>query len=156
VEQRLFSLPALQAARTVLVFYSFGSEISTRGIIGRLLEEGRTVLLPFMEAEEMAAAELRPGDVAVHTRYGPKEPANRVPVDPGEIDVVITPGLAFDRAGHRVGYGGGQFDRFLTRLGPPATRVGIAFHVQLLPSVPHGPSDQGVDVVVTDQELIEC
>ncbi len=154
VEERLFSLTAVQNAATVMVFYSFGSEIPTEHIIRRLLDEGRRVLLPYMEELEMSAAELRPGDSLVPTTYGPKEPSHRVPVDPNEVDAVIAPGLAFDRSGYRLGYGGGNYDRFLARLGRGATRVGIAFHVQVLPSVPHGPGDEPVDFVVTDRETI--
>ena len=154
VEERLFSLPAIRDARTVLLFYSFGSEIPTGDIIRRLLDEGRRVLLPYMEGSEMRAAELHPDDSPVRTSYGPKEPPDRMPVDPSGVDVVIAPGLAFDRSGHRIGYGGANYDRYLGRLGSGATRVGIAFHVQLLPEVPHGPDDQPVDFVVTDQETI--
>jgi 5-formyltetrahydrofolate cyclo-ligase len=153
-EEHLFSLPAIRNAKTALVFYSFGSEIPTRDIIGRLLQEGRRVLLPYMEGGEMLAAELRPGQSPVVTSYGPKEPPDRVVVDPTDVDVVIAPGLAFDRSGHRIGYGGGNYDRYLARLGPDATRVGIAFHVQVLSAVPHGPDDEPVDFVVTDQEII--
>ena len=154
VEERLFLLPAVQEAATVMVFYSFGSEVPTQGIIRRLLAEGRRVLLPFMEGPEMHAAELRPGDRLSETAYGPKEPSRRVPVDPMEVDVVIAPGLAFDRSGFRIGYGGGNYDRYLARLGAHATRVGVAFHLQVMGSVPHGPADEPVDVVVTDRETI--
>ncbi len=154
IEERLFTLPAVQDAGTVLVFYSFGSEVPTRGIIERFLAAGRRVLLPYMEGGDMNAAELRQEDELEATAYGPKEPSRRVAVDPVEVDVVITPGMAFDRSGHRVGYGGGNYDRYLGRLGSNATRVGIAFHVQVLPEVPHGPDDQPVDFVVTDRETI--
>ncbi|HEX2267184.1 MAG TPA: 5-formyltetrahydrofolate cyclo-ligase [Actinomycetota bacterium] len=154
IEERLFTLPAVQDARTVLVFYSFGSEVPTRGIIERLLGAGRRVLLPYMEGGDMKAAELRQEDELEATAYGPKEPSHRVPVDPVDLDVVITPGMAFDRSGHRVGYGGGNYDRYLGRLDLNTTRIGIAFHVQVLPEVPHGHDDQPVDFVVTDQETI--
>jgi 5-formyltetrahydrofolate cyclo-ligase len=152
IEERLFSLPAVRDARTVLVFYSFGSEVPTRGIIERMLSEGRRVLLPYMEGSEMKAAELRQGDELEATSYGPKEPRHRTEADPSEVDLVITPGVAFDRSGHRVGYGGGNYDRYLAGLRPRATRVGIAFHV--LAEVPHGPDDQPVDFIVTNQETI--
>ncbi len=154
VEERLFSLPAIRDAKTVLLFYSFGSEIPTRDIIRRLLDESRRVLLPFMEGSEMLAAELRAGDSVVRTSYGPKEPSDRITVEPEDVDVVIAPGLAFDRSGHRIGYGGGNYDRYLRRLGPGATRVGIGFHIQLMADVPHGPADEPVDFVVTDRETI--
>jgi 5-formyltetrahydrofolate cyclo-ligase len=155
IESRLFDLQALRDARTVLLFYSFGSEVPTGRMAQRLAGEGRRVLLPFLEGPEMQAAELRAGEPAVATSYGPKEPAHRVAVDPGEVDAVIAPGLAFDRSGYRIGYGGGHYDRYLARLGPRAVRIGIGFHAQLIQAVPHGPGDQRLDVVVTDQETID-
>jgi 5-formyltetrahydrofolate cyclo-ligase len=154
IEERLMSLDAVRLARTLLVFYAFGSEVATRNLMARLLEEGRRVLLPYMDAEGIAAAEVRPGDALVETTYGPKEPSRRVAVDPTEIDLVVVPGLAFDREGYRVGYGGGAYDRYLTRLRSNATKVGIAFHAQVVESVPRGPGDQPVDLVVTEREVI--
>jgi 5-formyltetrahydrofolate cyclo-ligase len=114
------------------------------------------VLLPFLTEDSMEAAEVRPGDPLHPTDYGPREPARRVPVDPSAVDVVITPGLAFDRRGHRLGYGGGYYDRYLARLHPAAARVGIAFSVQLVDELPVESVDQPVDVIVTDQEVIRC
>jgi 5-formyltetrahydrofolate cyclo-ligase len=156
IRDRLFALSELERAGTVLVFYSFGSEVPTAGIIQRLLDQGRRVLLPFLREREMAAAELRPGDSLVGTAYGPKEPSRRVPVDPAEVEAAVAPGLAFDRQGHRLGYGGGHYDRFLRQIDPGAVRVGIGFHLQLVPEVPHGPDDQSLDYVVTELETVAC
>src|SRR2546422_4493522 len=121
---RLFDVPALQSARTVLSFSSFGSELPTDGIQRRLHDEGRRVLLPFLEGHDIEAADVVAGDALVATDYGPTEPAERVAVDPSEVDVVLVPALAFDRLGYRVGYGGGHYDRYLARLRPRAVRVG--------------------------------
>jgi 5-formyltetrahydrofolate cyclo-ligase len=156
IEARLMDLPRVRAARTVLLFYSFGSEVPTAGIAQRLVAAGQRVLLPFLAEATMEAAELRASDQLVPTPYGPKEPSERVPVDPSEVDVVITPGLGFDRSGFRIGYGGGHYDGYLRRLGPRAFRIGIGFHVQLIDTVPHGPLDEQLDLVVTDRETVEC
>jgi 5-formyltetrahydrofolate cyclo-ligase len=69
---------------------------------------------------------------------------------------VVTPGLAFDRHGRRLGYGGGHYDRYLARLGPRAVRVGIAFSIQVIEDVPAAPEDERVHVVVTDAGVIDC
>jgi len=156
IEANLFKLPEIKEAATILLFYSFGSEVPTARIVQRLLDSGKRVLLPVLAGPGMEAAELRPGDSLAATTYGPKEPSTRAPVDPGTIDAVIAPGLAFDRQGHRLGYGGGHYDRYLARLRRGSPRVGIAFHVQLVTTVPHGPGDQILDLVVTERETIEC
>ncbi|HEY3209362.1 MAG TPA: 5-formyltetrahydrofolate cyclo-ligase [Actinomycetota bacterium] len=156
IQANLFRLPQVAGVETILLFYSFGSEVPTAGMIQRLLDTGTRVLLPFLEGSDMRAAELRPGESLAATTYGPKEPSQRVPVDPAEVDTVITPGLAFDAQGYRLGYGGGHYDRYLRRLRRDSFRVGIAFHLQVVSSVPHGPEDQPLDFVVTDQETIDC
>ncbi len=156
VEEALFTLPAVARARTVLLFYSFGSEVATQGMIRRALAADARVLLPYLEEGGIEATEVRPGDDLTPTTYGPREPARRVPVDPAEVDVVVTPGLAFDRRGRRLGYGGGHYDRYLDRLGADAVRIGIAFAAQLVDEVPAGPSDRRVDIVVTEGGAIDC
>ena len=67
---------------------------------------------------------------------------------------MVAPGLAFDRAGRRLGYGGGYFDAFLPRLRPGCPVVGVCFAEQLVDEVPAGPHDRAVDVVVTDRDVI--
>jgi 5-formyltetrahydrofolate cyclo-ligase len=156
IQANLFRLPPVEEARTILVFYSFGSEVPTAGIIQQLLDAGTRVLLPFLTDGEMEAADLRPGDSLATTTYGPREPRGRAPVDRAVVDAVIAPGLAFDARGYRLGYGGGHYDRYLSRLPGASIRVGIAFHEQVVPAVPHGPGDQRLDYVVTERETIDC
>jgi 5-formyltetrahydrofolate cyclo-ligase len=153
-EARLLSLPELRDARTVLLFYSFGTEIPTAVLARRLLARGHRVLLPYLTGDSMEAGEYRPGAELKETDYGPKEPARRVPMNPADVDAVVTPGLAFDRLGHRLGYGGAYYDRYLARLEPHAVRIGIGFEVQVVEEVPVEPTDQRVDVIVTDEGVI--
>lgn len=156
IEEGLLGLEEVRASGTVLVFYAFGSEVPTGGMAERLLRGGARLLLPYLEEAGMEAAEVRPGDPMAPTAYGPREPARRVAVDPVSVDLVITPGLAFDRRGHRLGYGGGHFDRYFSRLRPDALRIGVAFSVQLVDEVPTEPSDRPVDVVVSDAGVIDA
>ena len=156
MEDRLFAIEAIGRARTVFVFSSFGAEIPTDGIVRRLSSEGRRVAIPYVERGLMHAGELHADEPLVPSGHGPSEPRSRRPVDPRDVDAVIVPGLAFDRDGFRLGYGGGHYDRYLRRLGPEAARVGIAFHVQLVEAVPHGRRDERVDFVVTEEETVDC
>ena len=154
VSDRLFALPEVRAARTISLFSSFGSEIDTSLMIGRAHAEGRRIVLPFLDRERMEVAEHGPADELVRSSYGAAEPLRRNAVDPGEVDAVALPGLAFDRKGRRLGYGGGFYDRWLSRLRPDAALIGICFASQLVERVPAGSSDVRVHVVVTDQEVI--
>ncbi len=77
----------------------------------------------------------------------PLVPRSRPPASSGAL--VVVPGLAFTPGGHRLGYGGGYYDRFLASLPPSAVTVGVCFHEQLVDDLPLDPHDRPVDLVVT-------
>jgi 5-formyltetrahydrofolate cyclo-ligase len=87
---------------------------------------------------------------------GLRNPINGVPVPYEEIDLVVTPGLGFDRQGNRIGRGGSFYDRFFTVNKIRAAKWGIAFGKQLCDSVVHDASDVPVDAVVTEDGIIVC
>ncbi|HEX9823596.1 MAG TPA: 5-formyltetrahydrofolate cyclo-ligase [Actinomycetota bacterium] len=151
VERHLLGLREVAEAVTVLVFYAFGSEVATSGLILRLGEEGKRVLLPYLVDGEMEAAEALPGEALLPTTYGPHEPARQEPVPAEEVEVAIAPGLAFDASGHRLGYGGGHYDRYLRRMRPEAPRIGIGFAFQVVERVPAVAHDERLDLVVTEE-----
>lgn len=153
VAANVLALPAVADATTVMAFSSFGSEVDTGPIIERLERDGQRVVLPRVEGRDIVAVAYRSGDRVRPTSFGAMEPAGAKKLAPEEIDVVIVPGLAFDRSGHRVGYGRGFYDRFLSTLRPDALTVGICFSAQLVDEVPHGRSDRPVDVVMTEHGL---
>lgn len=159
VTERFLSLPEVRDAKTVLAFWSFGSEVPTGPLIDLLVARGATVALPHIVGREIEARTYRPGDPVTETSFGAWEPVAGSSVEPASIDVIATPGVAFDRDGRRVGYGGGFYDRFLLRTRPDARRIAIGFGVQVLAdgeSLPAGHPDQHVDVVVTESETIRC
>lgn len=156
IAERVLELPEVRSARTVLAYASFGTEVPTEGLLRRLHERGARVLLPYLEGDAIRAAEIAPGEELAPSAYGPPEPSWRIPVDPAEIDLVLSPGLAFDRRGHRLGYGAGAYDRFLARLAPTAAVVGLAFVRQIVEEVPIGPEDARVHVVVTEDGVLDA
>ena len=156
LEETLFALPEIREARSILLFYSFGTEVPTGGMAARIMRAGKTLLFPFLTGSgQMEAAELRPGEALEPSGYGPREPGSRQAFDPEGIDLVIAPGLAFDRRGNRLGYGGGHYDRFLARAGTRAVRVGAAFSLQIVDEVPVEPGDEAVHIVVTEQGSLD-
>jgi 5-formyltetrahydrofolate cyclo-ligase len=155
IHDRFLALPEVEHARTVMLFWSFGSEIATQPLIDRLHHGGVVTALPRVTGpQELEAVAYAPGDPTRETSFGASEPAGGTVVDPGAIDVVVTPGVAFDASGRRVGYGGGFYDRFLL-LAEAAPRVALAFDLQLLDrDLPAGAFDLPVDVVVTESRTI--
>lgn len=148
------ALPETEAAGTVFVFLSFGDEVPTGELVAGLQAAGKRVVLPAVDDGALEAAAWHPGEPLVRSFYGALEPADRTPVPPGEIDLVLAPGLAFDRRGRRLGYGGAYYDRLLPRLRPGVPVAALAFHEQVVDEVPAATHDQRVDLVVTDREVI--
>lgn len=151
VSSAVRSILAGASAGTVLVFWAFGSELPTGGLIDELVAEGRTVCLPRIASGELEARTYRPGDPVIEVSFGAREPAEGRLVEPEELDAVLVPAVAFDDLGYRIGYGGGYYDRFLVRVRPDALRIGIGMVAQRVSRVPRGNLDLPVDLVVTER-----
>lgn len=152
VGDRLLALPELRAAPRVALYAATAEELPTRSVFEALGAHGCRRLLPRIRGDALefaiveAWSELRPG------RFGVLAPtADRPAERPGPGDVVLLPGLAFDRSGRRLGRGGGYYDRTFPVAGP--FLVGLAFHVQLVDCVPCDSRDRRVDAIVTEREL---
>ncbi len=150
----LMSTPEAERAETAFVFHSFGSEISTAPVIEELSARGVRLALPVLIDGALAAAAYRPGDPLVASGYGALEPRERGTIEPSAFDLIVVPGLAFDPAGHRLGYGGGYYDGYLPRTRPDAVRLGFGFELQVVPEVPHDARDERLDAVVTEDRVI--
>ncbi len=153
--ERFKASPFYQNARRLGLYASFGSEVNTWPLIGQALLEGKIVALPrtYPKKKELVfhrvfcLSELVPGP------YGLLEPPERNPqLGPEELDLIVVPGLAFDYQGHRLGYGGGFYDRLLgaSRL----LKVALAFSFQVLPEIPHQEHDLRVDLIFTEKEVL--
>lgn len=157
IRDRFLTLPELGSVRTVMLFWSFGSEVDTAPLLRSLVDRGVTTALPRIVDGELEPRTYRPGDPVTGTPFGACEPAAGELLDPSALDVVVTPAVAFDRAGRRVGYGGGYYDRFFGRTRPGSLRIGIAFEVQLVEEdLPGGHFDLPVHAIVTGSEVVRC
>ena len=149
IADRFLDLPEAAGARTVLGFWSFGSEVDTAPLIARLRSQGTTVALPRIEGNEVVPVVATPGAAMTETSFGAMEPADGRVLEVAELDLVVVPGVAFDRSCDRVGYGGGFYDRTLAESIRPAT-VGVAYSGQRAVFTP-GPHDVALDVIFTER-----
>ena len=149
---RLAGWSALKAAKTILSYIAFRNEVDL-GVLLTLLPDVHWVA-PRVEGERLVLHTYDPERLIRH-RFGMLEPAADLPVvAPDSLDVVLVPGLAFDRHGGRLGFGGGFYDRLLrtTR----ALRVGVTYDRCLADRMPMQDYDQWMDWVVTPTQLIRC
>jgi len=157
IMENLLATEIFSRAETVFLFVSFGSEVETLELIGQSLLLGKKVALPrtLLSEKKLVFHRLYTLGELVPGAYGILEAPTRNPViPPEEADLVVVPGVAFDRKGHRLGYGGGFYDRILTRVRAP--KVALAFDLQVLPKVPAEKHDQRVDYIITEKEVIFC
>jgi 5-formyltetrahydrofolate cyclo-ligase len=140
----------------VSAFHPYKSEINTIPILGKLAGEGWTTCLPIVIGPDLPLLFRRwlPGEPLVSGTWGIQRPSDDAPeFDP---DVLLVPMLAFDRAGYRLGYGGGFYDRSLAKLRAikPIIAIGVAYAAQEVDAVPHGAFDQPLDYVMTERDVI--
>ena len=131
------------------IYLSFSREASTDGLIERLLADGHRVYCPRIENGKMVAVEY--GEDFTLSDYGIREPVGEA--YQGEMDVAVVPFLAVDKRGNRLGYGGGYYDKFLKN--STAKRVAFGYGFQIVNEVPAESWDEKMDVIVTDEEIIQ-
>ncbi len=152
------SLPVELPRGVIVAGYSpINSEFDPFPLMRALADRGATLALPVIIAREQALIfrVWEPDEGLVRGPFGIFQPSSDADeVDP---DIVLVPLAAFDRAGHRIGYGRGYYDRTLENLRAvkKITVIGIAFAVQEIETVPRLPHDEQLDCVLTERELID-
>ena len=148
---------ALPARSVVAGSCAIADEIDVGPLLRRLRKDGHAIALPCVvrAGTPLRYAVWREGDDLAAGPFGTRQPVESAAT--AFPDVVILPMLAFDRAGYRLGYGGGYYDRTLAvlRRDRAIVAVGVAFAAQEVASVPHGEHDQRLDWVVTEREALE-
>ena len=147
----VLEMPELQMAGTIAAYVSVGTEPDTRGLIFALWKRGSYVLLPILQPDgdlDWASYE-GPESLGAGPRglLEPTEPRRGVTAITS-ADLVIVPAVAVDRAGRRLGRGGGSYDRVLARVGPAIQTVALLYQGELVSKVPAGPHDQPVRTAV--------
>ncbi|MEM0360223.1 MAG: 5-formyltetrahydrofolate cyclo-ligase [Candidatus Diapherotrites archaeon] len=158
ISRKAFSLPEIQAARTVSCYVGTGSEVKTNFLIEDLLEAGKKVVVPaaWLEKEMEMRCILSLNDLQKKNRFfEPKDCCIKVE-DCKEISAIIVPGTAFDKKGNRLGYGKGYYDRYLAKLPKKTPIIGLAFECQLVEKIPSEKHDIKVHKIVTEKRIIKC
>ena len=155
--KRLAELTPFQDASIVMLYMPMANEVDLTPVAIRCFQAGKTVCVPRVDwrRKDMDAVEVHSFDdhIMELDEHGLRTPREGAPMPSNLIDLVVVPGLAFDAHGHRLGRGGGYYDRFLSKLRRSATSIGLAFEAQMIDQVPINQDDVSVNIVVTDRRV---
>lgn len=155
--QRLLNAPAFKKATTIMLYLPIHGEAD----VSKLFEQNlnKKLVLPRVNCTKRRQLSLHlVKSLAEETRqnsYGLTQPKSTMPrTKKVDIDLVLVPGVAFAKDGHRIGYGHGFYDRFLKNLRCP--KIGIAYAFQIMKNITGEEHDQKVDAIITEKETIHC
>lgn len=161
IQVRILNMDEFKSSECVLLYSAYGNEVRTDQILRGALDTGKIVYMPVFTGTGYWPGKYDPSAGLVPGKYGILEPSQG-PCGDGDCPAdlfIITPGLAFDRQGHRLGKGRGYYDRMLTALRKAGTSffcAGLVYAQNLYPDIPRDESDVDVDVVVTENESVRC
>ena len=141
---------------TVMVFTSKEKEVNTKPLILALFDKGNPVIVPIIVKEDVSLrlSYLRDFSALVPSTFGVPEPiGSEIPAEAKDIDTIILPMLGFDRAGGRIGYGAGYYDRFLSK-NPGLKKIGVAFACQEFDGLPCDENDIRMDIIITEDGIV--
>ena len=150
IKDELFRIEVFKKAKIVMFYIAFKGEVETEEMIKEAINLGKIVTVPVCKPHKLA---LEPCILDSHAHlkqgpYGVKEPVEERCIPLSALQLVIVPGVAFDKKGNRLGRGKGYYDRLLQKLPKTTQSIGLAFDFQILSSVPSHAHDVAVGRVI--------
>jgi 5-formyltetrahydrofolate cyclo-ligase len=159
IEKKLFDLPIFKESNKILFYVSYGKEVFTHEMIIKSLKQGKTVVVPKsnLNENEINIFKINSFDELSIGAYNILEPianeSNKIKYE--TIQLIIIPGLGFDRTGGRIGHGKGYYDKFLIKT-LDTCKIGLCFEFQLLKEIPMDQNDIKMDIIITEEKVIIC
>jgi len=159
IKTNLYSLQEFNKSKNILFYVSFDNEVDTQEIIRELLgKKGKNIIVPYVEEGNsiLQISELQNFNELEPKTFGILEPKLKHirKFKPNNLDLVIIPGIAFDLAGNRIGYGYGYYDRFLKQMKHDIKKIALAYEFQIVERIPAEKHDARMDMIVTEKKII--
>ena len=139
------------SSRVIALYYSLKSETDTIKLIEYSLKNKKIVLLPRVNGEDMDFYEINSLDHLVKSRFGVMEPLETVSFDKKEIDLIVVPGVCFDKMLNRIGFGKGYYDKYLSDYHKES--IGICFEEQITSEIKSEKTDIKLKKIITDKNI---
>ena len=158
--ERLGATDAYRCAATIMGYVSFGSEFPMEALLRRVIQDGKTLVLPRVVASDLSMSVHAVRNLNTELESHPmgfQQPLISCPaVDIGAIDLIVAPGVAFDGKGNRLGRGAGYYDRFLARPGLRAAICALAFECQMADAIVSEAHDRPIDMILTEDKTFSA
>lgn len=157
IMENILSLDAYKACKKMFIFLDMGSEVKTRPIILKAIEDGKIVAVPYAvpKSRVMHFIRIENFDNLIKSKYGAYEPEfkeeNIVKCD--KETIIIVPGNAFSLDGYRIGYGGGYYDTY-TGENQSLANIGVCFEEQIRQTLPYEAHDRRLDMLVSERRVL--
>lgn len=157
----LFNSDDYRNSSVIMAYIDFRNEVQTESLIKKALSDGKKVVIPIsvVDTKQLILSELIDYDEELESgAYGILEPKEEFvrETDAKLVDLVLIPGVAFDKKGYRIGYGAGYYDRFLERVRPEIPKLALGFDLQMVEHAYPDAHDFPVDSVITESGVINC
>ena len=153
--QKLTEMEEYKTAKTIMAYVSLNIEVNTQNYIKNEILKGEKILLvPYLENDQIKASIVEDFNDLEIGNYGVLEPIDKKNYD-NKIDIILIPGLAFDKKGFRLGFGKGYYDKFLKNH-EDSIKIGLGFEEQIIDSLPIEPHDVAVDMIITEKKILRC
>ena len=143
-------------AKCIMIYKRLGNETDTDEIIKRALSDNKKLVFPVTDQK---SGKITPYYADGSTEFdiggfSVSEPKNSAEANPGDIDVILIPGIGFDKCGARIGFGKGCYDMFLPQTN--AVKIGFCFNFQLVDKIPADCHDINMDLIITESGITDC
>lgn len=159
IKEKFLNSDYYKKAKNIFIYISYSSEIDTKEIINYALDDGKTIFVPRTEFKTklMDAVKITSFNNMIEDRYGILEPSKQEPyIQPEQLDLIVVPGIAFDKEGGRTGYGAGYYDRYFKKISKERAekikKVALAYDFQVIDKVPIDEQDVRIDCVITEKK----
>lgn len=158
---KLLKMEEYKKSNTVFVYMDFKKEVQTISLIKKMISEGKHVIVSYTDTKNTELVLFRLHNIEkdlVVSPFGYLEPKkeNRIPVNIKDIDLILVPGVAFDRELNRIGFGKGYYDKILNDRRNDAKAIAIAYEFQVLDRIPYEEHDIKMDIIITEENIYCC
>lgn len=154
VQQRFLRSRLFHGADCLALYSAIHNEVATDAVAMQALEAGKTLVYPRIKGDDLEFVEVQCLSDLVPGAFGVAEPVGCKLVPVAALNLIIVPGVVFDRVGHRLGYGLGFYDRALSLCGADCLKVGFAYDAQLVESLPAAKHDKALSVLMTESQTL--